>query len=101
MARPGEERAFARRRAEQERVVAAAAAVRGSATQASYAGFRGAYVGYAVAALLDSMSRSWEQLPDAVRRDALAVAGHQLDGPDGPNDPRTVGRAGLSDGRGH
>lgn len=82
-------------------MIAAAAALRGSATQAGYAGLRGSYAGYAMAAVLDSLSRTWEQLPDAVRRDALAVAGHQLDGPDGPHDPRSGNRPGLADGRGH
>lgn len=99
--RASEERALAQRRADQERLVTAAAALRHSATQTGYAGGRGTDVGYAIAALLEGLSRALEQVPDPVRRDALAVARYQLDGPDGPNDPRTAGHSALSDGPGH
>ncbi|WP_242623042.1 hypothetical protein [Pseudonocardia sediminis] len=78
----------------------AAVALRRSAAGAGYAGLRGQYTGFALAGLLDSVSLQLDQVPAQVRRDALAAAGHLLDGPDGHHDPRTIGARPVTAGPG-
>lgn len=99
--RASEERAFDKRRADAARLVAGAKSLRHSAVQAGYAGLRGTDVGIAVATMLDDLAYTLDQVPDQLRRDGLAVVHFQLDGPDGPNDPRTAGWSALTDGPGH
>ena len=99
--RASEENALEKRRADSARLREAARALRSSAVQAGYAGLRGTYVGIAIASLLDTIASDLLTAPSGYRRAALAIASYQLDGPDGPNDPRTAGRKGLTAGPGH
>lgn len=99
--RAEQERAARKLRADRERLTAAAVEMRRAAAQAGYAGWRGTDHGFALAALVDSVTRALDQVPGPVRRDALAAAAFLLDGPDGPHDPRAAGRARRSDGPGH
>ena len=99
--RASEEIAFEKRRADAARLRAAAKALRSSAVHAGYAGLRGTYVGIAIASLLDNVASGLGTVPEQLRRDALAIANFQLDGPDGANDPRSAGRKGLAAGPGH
>ncbi|MBC3189477.1 hypothetical protein H7X46_00130 [Pseudonocardia sp. C8] len=88
------ERAAARLRDERALVAAFARRLRHQAIRDSYAGLRGQDVSLAMAALLDSISLALDEVPDQVRRDAVAAARRDRDGPDGPNDPRAA-RGGL------
>lgn len=96
-----QERAFERRKADADRLYEAAEDLRHSAVQVGYAGFRGTYVGITFATLLEDVARSLDRMPDHIRNTALRAAEHQLDGSDGPNDPRTANNTALSDGPGH
>jgi hypothetical protein len=58
-------------------------------------------VGITLATLLEDVARSLDQMPDHIRNTALRAVRHQLDGPDGPNDPRTANSSTLTDGPGH
>lgn len=62
--------------------------LRHRAVQGTYAGLHGQDVGLAMAAVFDSLSVTLDQVPDQVRRDAIAAARREHTGPDGPNDPR-------------
>ncbi|AEA28888.1 hypothetical protein Psed_6817 (plasmid) [Pseudonocardia dioxanivorans CB1190] len=98
--RAEQERAAARLRDERALVVEFAQRLRKRAIHDTYAGLRGQDVGLALAAMLDSVSLVLDQVPDQVRRDAIAAARCERDGPDGPNDPRR-NRKGLTSGDGH
>ena len=98
--RAEKERAAARLRDERMLVAEFARRLRKRAVMDSYAGLRGQDVGLALAAMLDSVSLVLDQIPDQVRRDAVAAARCDRDGPDGPNDPRR-NRKGLTSGDGH
>lgn len=98
--RAEKERAAARLREERMLVAEFARRLRNRAVMGSYAGLHGQDVGLALAAMLDSVSLALDQVPDQIRRDAVAAARCDRDGPDGPNDPRR-NRKGLTSGDGH
>lgn len=99
--RVSDERAAAQLRADRLLLAQFARQLRRRAVQGTYAGLHGQDVGPAMAAVFDSLSVTLDQVPDQVRRDALAAARREHTGPDGPNDPRGHTREGLTSGVGH
>lgn len=98
--RAEQERATARLQEERALVGEFAQRLRKRAVHGTYAGLRGQDVGLTMAAMLDSIALVLDQVPAQVRRDAVAAARRDRDGPDGPNDPRR-NRKGLTSGDGH
>ncbi|MDN5916917.1 MAG: hypothetical protein L0I76_17730 [Pseudonocardia sp.] len=99
--RAHEERAADQLRRDRDRLTQLGVELRHAAVQGSYAGWRGQDVGFCLAALVDSVMRSLDQMPTPVRRDALAAAAAVLDGPDGPDGPRARPGGALTNGPGH
>ncbi|GAA1388528.1 hypothetical protein GCM10009613_25990 [Pseudonocardia kongjuensis] len=99
--RASEERAAVQLRDDRLLLAQFAQQLRRRAVQDTYAGLHGQDVGLAMAAVFDSLSVTLDQVPDQVRRDALAAARRERTGPDGPNDPRGRTRKGLTSGFGH
>ena len=97
MPSPAAERRARKLRADRDRCARAAALLRHRATQAHYAGLRGRYEGYALAALIDSGGVLLDQLPPAYARDLLAAVTTVLD-----DDPAKLGPVPpLTSGPGH
>lgn len=89
-------------RADRDRIAAGAKHLRHLGAQGGYAGLRGEYTAYGLAAVLDQIAITLDRQPGQVRREALAAVGYMLDGPDGKNDPRATGPGTrYADGPGH
>lgn len=74
--------------------------LRARAIEDSYAGARGQYVAFALAAVLEHIAMTPDGVPEQLLASALTAARRIVHGPDGPHDPRAQHTA-LTDGPGH